>query len=65
MQLSGDTLCAMPWRARPAFYLTAIRFRLHQHPQTVYRKYAVLTGTIFENCDSIRLFTLRKIISMV
>ena len=24
-----------------------------QHPQTAYRKYAVLIGTIFENCDSI------------
>jgi len=23
-----------------------------QHPQTAYRKYAILTGTIFENCDS-------------
>jgi hypothetical protein len=22
-----------------------------QHPQTAYRKDAVLTGTIFENCD--------------
>jgi len=22
-----------------------------QHPQTAYRKYAVLIGTIFENCD--------------
>ena len=22
-----------------------------QHPQTSYRKYAVLMGTIFENCD--------------
>jgi hypothetical protein len=22
-----------------------------QHPQTAYRKYAVLTGTVFENCD--------------
>ena len=22
-----------------------------QHPQTAYRKYAVLMGTIFENCD--------------
>jgi len=21
------------------------------HPQTAYRKYAVLIGTIFENCD--------------
>jgi len=23
-----------------------------QHPQTAYRKYAILIGTIFENCDS-------------
>jgi len=23
-----------------------------QHPQTAYRKYAVLMGTIFENCDN-------------
>ena len=23
-----------------------------QHPQTAYRKYAVLIGTIFENCDN-------------
>ena len=22
-----------------------------QHPQTAYRKYAVLIGTIYENCD--------------
>ncbi len=22
-----------------------------QHPQTAYRKYAILIGTIFENCD--------------
>ena len=22
-----------------------------QHPQTAYRKYAVLIGAIFENCD--------------
>ena len=22
-----------------------------QHPQTAYRKYAVLIGTVFENCD--------------
>ena len=25
---------------------------LRQHPQTAYRKYAVLIGTIFENCDN-------------
>ena len=25
---------------------------LKQHPQTAYRKYAVLIGTIFENCDN-------------
>ena len=34
-----------------------------QHPQTAYRKYAVLIGTIFENCDNFgiaeRLRTLR------
>jgi hypothetical protein len=23
-----------------------------QHPQTAYRKYAILIGTIFENCDN-------------
>ena len=22
-----------------------------QHPQTAYRKYAILIGTIFDNCD--------------
>jgi len=27
-----------------------------QHPQTAYRKYAVLIGTIFENCDNAALF---------
>ena len=25
---------------------------LKQHPQTAYRKYAALIGTIFENCDN-------------
>ena len=68
LQLSGDILCATPWYTQPAFYLITIRFGffgLHQHPQTAYCKYAVLTGTIFENCDSIRLFTLHKIIYMV
>jgi hypothetical protein len=25
-----------------------------QHPQTAYRKAAVLIGTIFENCDKIK-----------
>jgi hypothetical protein len=25
-----------------------------QHPQTAYRKYAVLIGAIFENCDKKR-----------
>ena len=24
-----------------------------QHPQTAYRKYAVLIGTIYENCDRV------------
>ena len=27
-----------------------------QHPQTAYRKYAVLIGTIFENCDNKKVF---------
>ena len=27
-----------------------------QHPQTAYRKYAVLIGAIFENCDNFRPF---------
>ena len=25
-----------------------------QHPQTAYREYAILIGTIFENCDKRR-----------
>ena len=34
-----------------------------QHPQTAYRKYAVLIGTIFENCDNccITLFFKEKV----
>ena len=29
-----------------------IYFLMHkQHPQTAYRKHAILIGTIFENCD--------------
>ena len=33
--------------------LQQFAFLMHkQHPQTAYRKYAVLMGTIFENCDS-------------
>ncbi|EFQ06596.1 hypothetical protein HMPREF9436_01906 [Faecalibacterium cf. prausnitzii KLE1255] len=38
-----------------------------QHPQTAYRKYAVLIGTIFENCDRktvvfVRLFFLYSVL---
>ena len=34
---------------------SSLRFLMHkQHPQTAYRKYAVLIGTISENCDKIK-----------
>ena len=32
-----------------------------QHPQTAYRKDAVLVGTIFENCDKLLEYVTTKI----
>ena len=34
-----------------------------QHPQTAYRKYAILIGTIFENCD--KSSTIREAIKLL
>lgn len=34
-----------------------------QHPQTAYRKYAVLIGTIFENCD--KSSTIREAVKLL
>ncbi len=34
-----------------------------QHPQTAYRKYAILIGTIFENCD--KSSTIRETIKLL
>ena len=34
-----------------------------QHPQTAYRKYAILIGTIFENCD--KSSTIRESIKLL
>jgi len=33
------------------FNVVAVALMHKQHPQTAYRKYAILIGTIFENCD--------------
>ena len=34
-----------------------------QHPQTAYRKYAILIGTIFENCD--KSSTIREAVKLL
>ena len=34
-----------------------------QHPQTAYRKYAILIGTIFENCD--KSSTIREVVKLL
>ena len=34
-----------------------------QHPQTAYRKYAILIGTIFENCD--KSSTIREAVQLL
>jgi len=37
-----------------SFYISQFAFLMHrQHPQTAYRKYAVLIGTISEDCDKV------------
>ena len=35
------------------YIYSSLRFLMHkQHSQTAYRKYAVLIGTVFKNCDN-------------
>ena len=40
------------WKGGIINYYSSLRFLMHkQHPQTAYRKYNGLIGTVFENCD--------------
>ena len=51
---SSEDLIADIAQALDKIY-SSLRFLMHkQHPQTAYRKYAILIGTIFENCDRIK-----------
>ena len=61
-KLSWDFLLLQNGRCCIEFILQQFAFLTHkQHPQTAYRKYTVLIGTIYENCDrnTARLLKLR------